>query len=95
MSVYEWPHLSVTLTEDQALHRRPHTHRDPKTMSDRLPNEYWESLGQNGPFLRSLFEGQHEQLLQLRESNAFLQTRVADTRDDILFIYLFYINLAT
>ena len=52
-------------------------------MSDRLPNEYWESLGQNGPFLRSLFEGQHEQLQQLKESNAFLQTRVADTRDDI------------
>ena len=52
-------------------------------MSDRLPNEYWESLGQNGPFLRSLFKGQHEQLQQLRESNAFLQTRVADTRDDI------------
>ena len=52
-------------------------------MSDRLPNEYWESLGQNGPFLWSLFEGQHEQLQQLRESNAFLQTRVADTHDDI------------
>ena len=52
-------------------------------MSDRLPNEDWESLGQNGPFLRSLFEGQHEQLQQLKESNAFLQTQVADTRDDI------------
>ena len=52
-------------------------------MSDRLPSKYWESLGQNGPFLQSLFEGQHEQLQQLRESNAFLQTRVTDTRDDI------------
>ena len=52
-------------------------------MSDRLLNEYWESLGQNGPFLWSLFEGQHEQLQQLRELNAFLQTRVTDTRDDI------------
>ena len=52
-------------------------------MSDQLPNEYWESLGQNGPFLRSLFEGQHEQLQQLKESNAFLQTRVADTCDNI------------
>ena len=52
-------------------------------MSDRLPNEYWESLGQNGPFLQSLFKGQHEQLQQLKESNAFLQTRVADTCDDI------------
>ena len=52
-------------------------------MSDRLPNEYWSSLGQNGPILRSLFEGQHEQLQQLKESNAFLQTQVADTCDDI------------
>ena len=52
-------------------------------MSDRLPNEYWESLSQNGPFLQSLFEGQHEQLQQLKESNAFLQTRVADTHNDI------------
>ena len=48
-------------------------------MSDRLPNEYWESLGQNGPFLWSLFKGQHEQLQQLKELNAFLQTQVADT----------------
>ena len=52
-------------------------------MSDRLPNKYWESLSQNGPFLQSLFEGQHEQLQQLKESNAFLQTRVADTHNDI------------
>ena len=52
-------------------------------MSDWLPNEYWESLGQNRPFLQSLFEGQHEQLQQLKELNAFLQTQVADTCDDI------------
>ena len=52
-------------------------------MSDRLPNEYWVSLSQNSPFLWSLFEGQHEQLQQLKESNAFLQSRVTDTRDDI------------
>ena len=52
-------------------------------MSDRLLNKYWESLSQNGPFLRLLFKGQHEQLQQLKELNAFLQTRVADTHDDI------------
>ena len=52
-------------------------------MSDRLLNEYWESLSQNGPFLWSLFEGQHEQLQQLKESNAFLQAQVTDTHDDI------------
>ena len=52
-------------------------------MTDQLPNEYWESLGQNGPFLQLLFMGQQEQVQQLRESNAFLQSRVADMRDDI------------
>ena len=52
-------------------------------MTDQLPNEYWESLGQNGPFLWSLFMGQQEQVQQLRESNALPQSRVADTRDDI------------
>ena len=52
-------------------------------MSNRLPNKYWESLSQNGPFLWSLFKGQHEQLQQLKELNAFLQTQVADTHDDI------------
>ena len=52
-------------------------------MTDQLPNEYWESLGQNGPFLWSLFMGQQEQVQQLWESNAFLQSRVTDMRDDI------------
>ena len=52
-------------------------------MTNQLPNEYWESLGQNGPFLQSLFMGQQEQVQQLRELNAFLQSRVTDTRDDI------------
>ena len=33
--------------------------------------------------VRSLFEGQHEQLQQLKELNAFLQTQVADACDDI------------
>ena len=52
-------------------------------MTDQLPNEYWESPGQNGPFLWSLFMGQQEQVQQLRESNAFLQSRVTDMHDDI------------
>ena len=52
-------------------------------MTNQLPNEYWESLGQNGPFLQSLFMGQQEQVQQLRESNAFLQSRVTDMHDDI------------
>ena len=52
-------------------------------MTDQLPNEYWESLGQNDPFLWSLFMGQQEQVQQLWESNAFLQSRVTDMCDDI------------
>ena len=52
-------------------------------MTNQLPNEYWDSLGQNGPFLWSLFMGQQEQVQQLRESNTFFQSRVADTWDDI------------
>ena len=34
----------VALTEDQALHRWSHTHRNLKIMSYQLPNEYWEFL---------------------------------------------------
>ena len=57
-------------------------------MTDQLPNEYWESLGQNGPFLQLLFMGQQEQVQQLQESNAFLQSRVTDTCDDITNVAL-------
>ena len=52
-------------------------------MSDQLLNKYWVSLGQNGPFLWSLFEGQPKQLQQLKDLNAFHQTQVTDTCDDI------------
>ena len=52
-------------------------------MTNQLPKEYWESLGQNGPFLRLLFMGQQEQVQQLQESNAFLQSQVTDMCDDI------------
>src|SRR6266481_3801910 len=52
-------------------------------MAEQLPVGYWESLGQNGPFLWLLFMSQQEQVQQLWETNTFLQARVADTRDDI------------
>ena len=57
-------------------------------MTDQLLNEYWDSLGQNGPFLWSRFMGQHEQLQQLREPNTFLQNQVTDTWDDITNVAL-------
>ena len=66
--------VSVSPSHKIKLYIDDPTHRDPKSMSDRLPNKYWESLSQNGPFLWSLFEGQHEQLQQLKELNVFLQT---------------------
>ena len=72
------PSQKITLYIDYPTHIK-----SPKIMSDQLLNEYWESLGQNGLFLQSLFQGQHEQVQQLKESNAFVQTQVADTRDDI------------
>ena len=52
-------------------------------MTNQLPNKYWDSLSQDGPFLWSLFMGQQEQVQQLKELNAFLQSQVADTWDDI------------
>src|SRR6266481_3818788 len=52
-------------------------------MAKQLPVGYWESLGQNGPFLWLLFMSQQEQVQQLWETNTFLQARVANTHDDI------------
>jgi len=52
-------------------------------MADQLPVSYWESLGANGPFLRSLFMTQQEQVSQLWDMNTFLQSQVADTHNDI------------
>ena len=52
-------------------------------MVDQLPVSYWESLGPNGPFLQLLFMSQQEQVQQLRDTNTFLQSRVANTHDDI------------
>src|SRR6266481_6290145 len=59
-----------------------------KSMVDQLPNEYWDLLGVNGPFLRSLFMSQHEQLQQLQDANTFLQGQVTDTHDDITNVAL-------
>ena len=83
VSSYTSGFISVSPSQKIKLYIDNPTHNNPNIMSDQLPNEYWESLGQNGLFLWSLFQGQHEQLQQLKELNAFLQSRVTDTRDDI------------
>jgi len=58
-------------------------HYQQTTMSHQLPDEYWESLGPNGPFLRELFHNQSQLVMQLQAANNDLQTRVMDTSDDI------------
>src|SRR5882724_6279085 len=52
-------------------------------MSHQLPDEYWESLGPNSPFLHELFHNQLQLVMQLQAANNKLQTRVMDTPDDV------------
>src|SRR5882724_4592156 len=58
-------------------------HYQQTTMSHQLPDEYWESLGPNGLFLRELFHNQLQLVAQLQATNNDLQTRVMDAPDDI------------
>ena len=58
-------------------------HYQQTTMSHQLPDEYWESLGPNGPFLHELFHNQLQLVTQLQVANNDLQTRVMDTPDDV------------
>jgi len=53
----EWLHCSVSLTEDQAQLRQPHSlhHTYNKQLCHKLPDEYWDSLGPNGLFLHEPF----------------------------------------
>src|SRR5882724_10812413 len=58
-------------------------HYQQTTMSHQLPDEYWESLGPNSPFLRELFHNQSQLVMQLQVANNDLQTRVMDAPDDV------------
>ena len=82
-SLYTSGLVSVSPSQKIKFYIDDPTHIETRKLCPTDLNEYWESLGQNGPFLQSLFKGQHEQLQQLKESNAFLQTQVADTHNDI------------
>src|SRR3979490_1074394 len=44
-------------------------------MSSQLSEEYWESLGENGVFLRTLLANQAGQLEHLQHTNLFLQSQ--------------------
>src|SRR5882724_6355960 len=59
------------------------TYYQQTTMSHQLPDEYWESLGPNGPFLWELFHNQSQLVTQLQAANNDLQTRVMDAPDDV------------
>src|SRR5882724_4440337 len=59
------------------------THYQQTTMSHQLPDEYWDSLGPNGPFLHELFHNQLQLVAQLQVTNNGLQTQVMDAPDDI------------
>ena len=52
-------------------------------MSHQLPDEYWESLGPNGPFLCELLHNQLQSVMQIQAANNNLQTQVMDALDDI------------
>src|SRR5882724_5796343 len=52
-------------------------------MSHQLPDEYWDSLGPNSPFLCKLFHNQSQLVAQPQVTNNDLQTRVMDAPDDV------------
>jgi len=58
-------------------------HYQQTPMSHQLPDQYWELLGLNGPFLCELFHNQSQLVAQLQAANNNLQTRVIDTPDDV------------
>src|SRR5882724_13477450 len=58
-------------------------HYQLSAMSHQLPDEYWDSLGPNGPFLCELFHNQSQLVAQLQAANNDLQTQMLDAPDDI------------
>ena len=52
-------------------------------MSHQLPDEYWDTLGLNGPFLHEFFHNQSQLVTQLQAANNDLQTRVMDAPDNV------------
>src|SRR5882724_4303934 len=58
-------------------------HYQLSAMSHQLPDEYWDSLGPNGPFLCKCFHNQLQLVAQLQATNNDLQTRVMDAPDEV------------
>ena len=53
-------------------------------MSHQLTDEYWESLGPNGPFLCELFHNQSQQLTQLQMTKNALHNQTLEAQSDIM-----------
>src|SRR5882724_8890971 len=58
-------------------------HYQQTAMSHKLPDEYWDSLGPNGPFLHEPFHNQSQLVIQLQAANNDLQTQMLDASDDV------------
>ena len=52
-------------------------------MTHQLPDEYWDSLGPNSPFLCKIFHNQSQLVTQLQVANNNLQTWMLDAPDDV------------
>ena len=53
-------------------------------MTDSLPDAYWESLGENGVFIRVILANQEERLQQLQQQNQYLQTQLVTTQNNVV-----------
>ena len=53
-------------------------------MAEQLPEAYWDSLGETGPFLRSLLAGQTQQLQQPQLHNQELQNHPINTQNNLV-----------
>ena len=53
-------------------------------MSDQLPDEYWDSLGDHGIFLKALLNSQAQQLQQLQIQNQELQNHFVNSQNNLV-----------
>ena len=53
-------------------------------MSDQLPDEYWDSLGDHSVFLKALLNSQAQQLQQLQIQNQELQNHFVNSQNNLV-----------
>ena len=75
------PSQKIKLLKDNfthLFHQFPHY-----IMSNQLPEEYWDSLGDNGVFLRTLLANQAGQLKYLQHQNQLLQNQLGSIQSNL------------